>query len=184
MRCRLLAAAMLAMLATVAHADPAPYAGLEQRRIKSLSDDEVADLLAGRGLGMALVAELNRYPGPAHVLELARPLGLSAEQQAEAGRLFERMRSEAVPLGAAIVAKEAELDGLFATGTADEAAVGALVAEIATLRGELRLVHLRYHLAMRPLLSPEQLAAYAAARGYGPAAVGHHHEHNMPGHGG
>jgi hypothetical protein len=42
-----------------------PYAGLQARQNKSLSEQQVADLEAGRGMGMALAAELNGYPGPA-----------------------------------------------------------------------------------------------------------------------
>ena len=41
-----------------------PYAGFEQRAVKGLSADEIADLRSGRGMGLALVAELNGYPGP------------------------------------------------------------------------------------------------------------------------
>jgi hypothetical protein len=48
-----------------------PYAGLEGRSIKALSEQQVADLRAGRGMVLALAAELNGYPGPMHVLELA-----------------------------------------------------------------------------------------------------------------
>src|SRR4030065_1872841 len=48
-----------------------PYAGQETRGIKSLSDREVQEYLAGRGMGLAKAAELNNYPGPAHVLELS-----------------------------------------------------------------------------------------------------------------
>ena len=51
-----------------------PYAGLQARQIKSLSEQQVADLKAGRGMGMALAAELNGYPGPAHVLRMSRSL--------------------------------------------------------------------------------------------------------------
>ena len=51
-----------------------PYAGLEARSIKALSDQQIADLKAGRGMGLALAAELNGHPGPMHVLELADPL--------------------------------------------------------------------------------------------------------------
>ncbi len=153
--------------------------------LDALGDLLLADLLAGRGAGMALPAELNRYPGPKHVLELADELGLSREQEAETRRLFERMRSEAVPLGEALVAKETELGWLFASGAADEDALRAIVTEAARLRGELRLAHLRYHLVMRRLLSPEQVAAYDAARGYsaGHGASGHHegaHHHEQP----
>ena len=53
-----------------------PYSGQETRDIKALSDDERRRLLEGHGMGMALPAELNRYPGPKHVLELAGELDL------------------------------------------------------------------------------------------------------------
>ena len=49
--------------------------------MKSLSDQQLSDLRAGRGMGMALPAELNGYPGPVHVLELADALGLTPEQR-------------------------------------------------------------------------------------------------------
>jgi hypothetical protein len=39
------------------------YSGLQQRSIKSMSDEQIADLRAGRGMGLALAAELNEYPG-------------------------------------------------------------------------------------------------------------------------
>ena len=47
-----------------------PYAGMQARAIKALSAEQIADLKAGRGLSLALAAELNGYPGPRHVLEL------------------------------------------------------------------------------------------------------------------
>ena len=50
---------------------PQPYAGLDVRAVKALSDVQIADLRAGRGMGLALPAELNGYPGPTHVLEHA-----------------------------------------------------------------------------------------------------------------
>ena len=49
-------------------------------------------------MGLALAAELNGYPGPAHVLELADKLELSAEQRATINALFEFMKAEAFPL--------------------------------------------------------------------------------------
>jgi Spy/CpxP family protein refolding chaperone len=172
---RLMAAVCAAVVSTgAASAEISPYTGLVGRGIKALSEAEVGDLLAGRGAGMALPAELNRYPGPKHVLELATELSLSGEQEAETRRLFERMQAEAVPLGRALVAKEADLEGLFASGAADEEALRALVNEAGNLRGELRFTHLKYHLAMRRLLSPEQVAAYDLARGYRAGQQGGH----------
>ena len=66
---------MLLVLAVCPHAHAqqpaAPYAGYQQRPIKALSEQQIADLRAGRGMGLALAAELNGYPGPVHVLALA-----------------------------------------------------------------------------------------------------------------
>ncbi len=44
-----------------------PYAGLQARPVKALSDQQIADLKAGRGMGLALAAELNGYPGPGYM---------------------------------------------------------------------------------------------------------------------
>ena len=75
-RSRHLLAAVLLVLAVspAAAQDPAPYAGLETREIKALSPEQIEDLLAGEGMGYALAAELNHYPGPRHVLALAAEL--------------------------------------------------------------------------------------------------------------
>jgi hypothetical protein len=74
MRMILAAATVLALCGPAAaqhqHGN-APYAGLQQRPVKALSEQQVADLRAGRGMGLALAAELNGYPGPLHVIELA-----------------------------------------------------------------------------------------------------------------
>jgi Spy/CpxP family protein refolding chaperone len=143
-----------------------PYAGLEGRRIKALSEADAAALLAGRGMGLALAAELNGYPGPMHVLELVDALRLTSAQQIVAESLRDRMAGEACSLGARIVALEGELDRLFATGTAETGGLSALTASIGALNGRLREVHLATHIAMRDALEPEQRAAYARLRGY------------------
>jgi hypothetical protein len=61
-------------LATPVLAEPpsTPYAGQQHRIIKALSEEEIAALLKGEGLGMAKAAELNGYPGPLHVLTLVK----------------------------------------------------------------------------------------------------------------
>jgi hypothetical protein len=48
-------------------AETSPYAGVENRGLKTLSEQQIEDFRGGRGMGMALAAELNSYPGPAHV---------------------------------------------------------------------------------------------------------------------
>ncbi|MBO1077346.1 Spy/CpxP family protein refolding chaperone [Roseomonas marmotae] len=126
----------------------------------------MAALLAGRGMGFGLAAELNGYPGPMHVLEHADALSLTPEQRRTAEALRDRMAGEARILGARIVALEGELDQLFASGAAETGKLAALTTSIGALNGRLREVHLVTHIAMRDALEPEQRAAYARLRGY------------------
>jgi len=58
-----------------------PYAEQEGSGIAAMSRQEANDLRSGAGMGLARAAELNHYPGPLHVLELAEQLGLSAAQR-------------------------------------------------------------------------------------------------------
>lgn len=147
------------------HAAP-PYAALAERPVKALSAQEAADLAAGRGMGLALAAELNGYPGPLHVLELAERLELTAGQRTQAQALLEAMTAEAIPIGRQVITGEEELDRLFATRRATIDAITELSARIAAARGQLRAAHLRYHLAMIDILQPAQVARYGALRGY------------------
>jgi Spy/CpxP family protein refolding chaperone len=145
--------------------------------IKALTAEQVRGYLAGEGQGLALAAELNGYPGPRHVLDLAGPLGLTPEQRRRTEALFQAMQGRAVALGRALVERERTLDVLFAGGAATEVEVSRLVGEIAALAGQLRLAHLSTHLAQRELLSPEQVRRYAQLRGHAapdrPAEGGH-----------
>jgi Spy/CpxP family protein refolding chaperone len=159
-----------------------PYTGQEKREIKALSEEEIQALLSGQGTGLAKAAELNHYPGPRHVLDLGAQLPLSEAQRAETQKIYDHMHQEAVRLGALIVDKEKELDQLFAAQVAQSDALQGLTRQIAQLQGELRLVHLRAHVEMKRLLSPEQVEAYDALRGYTASAgaaphTGHHHHH-------
>lgn len=144
----------------------APYAGLQQREIKALSAEQVADLRAGRGMSFALPAELNGYPGPAHVLELAAPLALTDAQRARTQALFERMQAEARAAGEALIAAEAELDALFRNRRATPALLDEATARAAAAQGRVRATHLRYHLSMMEVLAPAQVDAYNRLRGY------------------
>ena len=64
------------------------YTDLMTRPVKALSETQIADMRAGRGMGLALPAELNGYPGPSHTLELADRLGLDDTQKARLRDLF------------------------------------------------------------------------------------------------
>jgi hypothetical protein len=156
-----------------------PYAGMQTRTIKALSEQQVGDLKAGRGMGLALAAELNGYPGPAHVLELADKLELSAAQRSEVQRLFDSMKAEAMPLGIRLIEQEADLDRQFAGRTVTSESLKAATGAVATTQGILRESHLKYHLSTAALLNPAQMLKYAELRGYGVdgGAGGHKHRH-------
>jgi Spy/CpxP family protein refolding chaperone len=154
-----------------------PYAGLETRSIKALSDRQIADLEAGRGMSLALAAELNGYPGPAHVLELAQQLSLNEQQRQRMTELFEAMKREAVPLGEKLIAAERALDRQFASKSVTEASLGKAVENIAAVQGALRTAHLKYHLATLETLTSEQVQRYTELRGYANSpAKPHHHQ--------
>ena len=55
-------------------------------------------------------AELNGYPGPAHVLALASQLGLKETQRQQVAAVFDRMSAAAKPLGAELITREQVLD--------------------------------------------------------------------------
>src|SRR5476649_989190 len=115
MKRTMIAVGLIACLGANASAQaPQPYAGLQERPIKALSEQQVADLKAGRGMGLALAAELNGYPGPSHLLELADQLGLSDAQRSTVRSLFEAMKAETIPIGERLIAQETALDELFA----------------------------------------------------------------------
>src|SRR5688572_6202298 len=106
---RILFATALLLAAANAHAQapgPTPYAGFEQRTIKALSPQQIADLRAGRGMGLALAAELNGFPGPLHVLELSQKLGLTGDQRTEVERMFAAMKAETIPIGESLIQQE------------------------------------------------------------------------------
>jgi LTXXQ motif family protein len=155
-----------------------PYAGMQTRPIKALSEQQIADLKAGRGMGLALPAELNGYPGPIHVLELADQLGLSAEQKARINGLFESMKAEAVPLGAKLLEQEAALDQEFASRSVTAESLKDATAQISVTQAELRNTHLKYHLQTAQILSAEQMQHYSTLRGYDSHSMQHHHNMN------
>ena len=149
-----------------AHGQASPYAGQRAREIKALSEQEVKDLLEGAGMGFAKAAELNRYPGPSHALELADRLALTADQRERLSTLMQRHKAEARQLGERVVALERELDALFARGRPTPGEVERLSVAIGEAQGRLRAAHLRTHLETTAMLAPEQVEGYVKARGY------------------
>lgn len=146
-----------------------PYAGQMSGEVRSLSDQELADLRAGAGMGLARPAELNRFPGPKHVRELAAELGLDDAQLAQVAGIEAAMKAAAIAVGEELIEAERHLNDRFRHGHIDEASLEAATREIAELQGRLRFVHLRAHLETTRLLTPEQIESYDRLRGYTPA---------------
>ena len=128
-----------------AHTPQQPYANLHSRAVKALSDQQIADLLAGRGMGYALPAELNGYPGPLHTLDNVDALMLSPVQRERTKALFDAMKAEAIPLGEHLIQQEAKLERLFAEQAVTPANLVNATSAIGVTQGELRAAHLRYH---------------------------------------
>lgn len=143
------ALSLLAAFALLSGQAPSPYAGHAGRAVKALSAEETADLEAGRGMGLAVVAEMNGYPGPMHVVELADALRLTPEQRAASAALIAPMLERAQRLGRDVIVAEAALERAFVAHALDPAALQAQVMGIAELRGRLRAVHLETHLAQQ-----------------------------------
>lgn len=169
-------------LSASAQQHPPPYAGQQERAIKSLSESEVKGYLAGQGMALARAAELNHYPGPLHVLELAAQLKLAPEQKQKTEEIRTTMLKQATSLGKSIVEREKELDALFAGGKIDETRLRASISEIARLQGELRVAHLRAHLAQKRILTPEQVKRYDELRGYDSKQSDEHEGHQRGAH--
>lgn len=158
----LLAAAPPAMTPPSSHAAPP-----EAHAPRALSDEDIAALRAGAGRGLAKPAELNRHPGPRHVLDLADKLALAPAQRRDIQAIYDRMHTQATALGARIVAQEQALDTLFAENApAPAARVRQVTTDIARLNGMLRFVHLDAHIATARVLTWAQIDAYYRLRGH------------------
>lgn len=158
--------AAITLVLTQAVAQHKPYGGMQTRIIKALSDEQIGDLKAGRGMGLALAAELNGYPGPAHILELNQELSLTNRQRESVESLFAAMKRETIPLGEHLIGLETELDGLFASKLITQASLKSSMNNIGTVQGDLRAAHLKYHLLTLDVLTPQQVARYSELRGY------------------
>ncbi|WP_422037974.1 hypothetical protein [Roseibium sp.] len=144
----------------------APYAGMQERQIKSLSERDVEELRQGRGWGLALPAELNGHPGPVHLLELKDELALTPEQVDTIAQIFEDMTSDAIAAGERLILAEAALSDAFAGKRPDTKRLRELLADAAQARAELRFIHLSRHLSTPALLSQDQIETYNLLRGY------------------
>ena len=157
-------------LTGTALAQHSEYSGEQDRKIKSLSSDDIAELRRGGGWGLARAAELNGVPGPAHLLELADEIDLTAAQREEIQSLFEAMQARAIEAGARFIEAEAALESAFQSGKITPAELRERLDTIAERRSDLRYVHLEAHLQTLDIITDEQIEQYNSLRGYGAAS--------------
>ena len=114
--------------------------------------ERAAGLREGRGMGLAMPAESNGYPGPRHVLEVADQLGLSAEQRARTQSLFDAMRGDAQRLELRNVRAAGERILLYFELKAD-AATGTFAVEgrLQDIAAELGLTREAFYRALAAL---------------------------------
>jgi Spy/CpxP family protein refolding chaperone len=120
-------------------------------------------------MGHGRAAELNHYPGPGNVLDLADELGLAPTQVQQVSAIEERLRSEAVPLGRQLLDEERRLEASFAKDKAAPETILTLSNAISDTEAQLRTAHLTAHVATRAVLTDAQLARYEYLQGYSDA---------------
>jgi Spy/CpxP family protein refolding chaperone len=155
-----------------------PYAGQQERAIKSLSTQDTQDWLDGKGMSLAKAAELNGYPGPMHTLELATPLQLSDAQRDASKQLMMTHKDEVRRLGADLVQAERALDQAFVKRSIDQASLRTMTQRIGELQAAIRESHLRTHLLQTAILTNKQVAQYNALRGYDSHTPQNHNHQN------
>ena len=154
-----------------------PYRASGSGDVRGLTRQEIADLEAGRGMGLARAAELSGYPGPRHVLDAAQAgrLQLSADQARQLQQVFDGMAARAQRLGTLVLDEERDLERAFRSARIGPPDLEARVSRIAGLHGQLRAVHLEAHLATRAILTDDQVQRYNELRGYTEHPPDHRH---------
>ena len=148
------------------HQHQSKYVGQEMREIKSLSETDIEELRNGKGWGLAKAAELNGVPGPAHLLEMKKEIGLNPEQIHAIENLYQKMKQEAIPLGLELIELEKQLNNHFSNQTITDELLRELLQKISQVYSELRYVHLSTHLKTPEIITSDQITLYNKLRGY------------------
>jgi len=145
--------------------------------IKSLSNNEVSGYLNGKGMGFSKVAELNSFPGPRHVLDLASELNLSKQQINKTSAIYHAMKAKAKDYGKQFIEKEKEIENVFSNNGVDLQKLALLTKESAEIKAHIRLSHLEAHISQQMVLSKKQIEKYDQLRGYS-GTHSHTHKHH------
>jgi len=124
-------------------------------------------LLNAEGMGQAKYAEMNGYPGPKHVLDLADKLKLTDDQKKSIQSFYDEMSTRSKEIGKQVIRVEQELNDAFVQGFISEKSIRTDSEEIDRLRGKLRAVHLVAHLKTKAIMNESQIAMYKKLRSAG-----------------
>lgn len=128
--------------------------GSQPRDIKALSEPQLADLKAGHGWASRSPRSSTaiQVPGPYE----SSPAGCSSTPTRHTGSiyLYEAMKSEAIAVGAKLIAPQRDLDGQFATASHNARHPRLLTLQVGERHKELRAVHLKYPLTTAGVLTP------------------------------
>ncbi len=159
--------AMISMPTQAQHVhESSSYAHSRGAEVTSLTDEEVRALRQGEGMGLARAAELNHFPGPRHLLDLASDLELSDAQVRRIRAIHDRMKSQAVAKGEDIIMAEKHLANLFASGDPTAQQMTQVTEHLGAMRGQLQAIHLLAHIEAARELSAGQIREYDKLRGY------------------
>ena len=139
--------------------------GMGGGMLGGVSEQEKEALLKGAGLGAGMIAMMNGYPGPKHVLEMGDELELTAEQRESIGTIYGNVKAKSVELGTELVEKDEALAALFTSGSVSTGDVEKLAREIGELQGRVRAEHLNAHVETFDALTPAQREQLSSMQG-------------------
>ena len=134
--------------------------------IKSMTDTEIDGYKNGNGMGQAKAAELNSYPGPMHVLDYKKELGLTTAQIEKITVIYNAMKKDASVFGSQLIDAEAALNAAFQGKKISSSELERLTTQIGVLLGKLRFTHLNAHIKTTNELNQYQIEKYNELRGY------------------
>ena len=102
--------------------------------------------------------------------EMARKLGLSADQQRKMDDIFQQNRLKLIDLNASLQKEEAVMDPLMQADQPDEGKILSQIDRVAQARAELEKANARMLLGIRRVLTPDQWKKLQAEGPRGPGA--------------
>lgn len=108
--------------------------------------------------------------------EMAKKLGLSADQQKKMDDIFQQQRLKLIDLHAAVAREEATLDPLMQAAQLDDSKILPQIDRIAQARADLEKADARLQLSLRHILTPEQWATLQSEPHPGPPPRGRQEE--------